>query len=184
MTDTHVKDRGVVVATVGLGSNLGDREAAISDAIRRIADRAGNRLVAESSLYETAPFGKEDQGWFLNSVIRVETSCGMNDFFRFLQEVEVLWGRRREERWGPRTLDLDLLLFGEAVSSEEDLAVPHPGIAERRFVLEPLCEIAPEIIHPTLRKSFRELLDRLKDPCRVIRLNRVAAGRTVFASKR
>ncbi len=181
MTGMHVKGLHTVVATVGLGSNLGDREAAISGATQRIAGQSGNRLVAESSLYETEPFGKGDQGWFLNSIIRVETSRSLNAFFRCLQKVEAQWGRQRSERWGPRTLDLDLLLFGDTVSSKEDLTVPHPGIAERRFVLDPLCEIAPGLVHPTLRKSFRELREQLKDPCRVIRLDRAAYGRISFS---
>jgi len=169
--------RSLPVATVGVGANLGDRESTISAAIQWVAERAGNRLVAESSLYETEPFGKTDQGWFLNSVIRVETRLTLEAFFLCLQEAEALWGRERRVRWGPRTLDLDLLLFGETVYSDETLTVPHPGIAERRFVLEPLCEIAPGLVHPTLGQTVRELRDGLVDRCRVNRLQRLAFGR-------
>lgn len=168
--------RDVVVATVGLGSNLGDREAALAGAVRKLSGRSGNRLVSASSLYETEPFGKGDQGWFLNRVIRMETRLPLMEFFGSLMETERQWGRERLERWGPRTLDLDLLLFGDLVCSLPDLIVPHPGIPRRRFVLEPLCEIAPEAVHPVLGRSFRELLARLDDPCRVIRVDRAGKG--------
>ncbi len=160
------------LATVGVGSNLGDREATISGAVEWVVNRPGNRLHSVSSLYETEPFGKEGQGWFLNCVVQVDTPDTLMVFFHSLQEAEALWGRKREERWGPRTLDLDLLFFGGTAFSDEELTVPHPGIAERRFVLEPLCEIAPGLIHPTLRISVRELLDRLEDCCRVVRQER------------
>ncbi len=165
------------MAAVGAGANLGDREETLSGAVEWIAHRPGNRLHAVSSLYETEPFGKEDQGWFLNCVILVETEETLKGFFRSLQEAEALWGRKREEHWGPRTLDLDLLFFGDTVFSDEELTVPHPGIPERRFVLEPLCEIAAGLIHPTMRTPVRELLDRLRDPCRVVRLERFPRGR-------
>jgi len=164
------------VATVGLGSNLGDRQAALSGAIRWIAERPGSRLLSVSSLYETEPFGRPDQGWFLNCVARVETFCPLKGFFRLLQEAETLWARERDEHWGPRTLDLDLLFFGETAFSDEELTVPHPGVAQRRFVLAPLFEVAPDLIHPTLHKSVRELLRVLEDPCRVVRLGRLDLG--------
>jgi 2-amino-4-hydroxy-6-hydroxymethyldihydropteridine diphosphokinase len=171
-------ERTLPVATVGLGANLGDREAAISGAIARIVDRKENRLLAESSLYETEPFGKTDQDRFLNSVIRVETRLSLRAFFRLLQEIESSWGRReRRERWGPRRLDLDLLLFGNRAFSDPVLTVPHPGIALRRFVLEPLCEVAPDLMHPTLGMSMRELRDALIDRCSVDRLDRFAFGK-------
>jgi 2-amino-4-hydroxy-6-hydroxymethyldihydropteridine diphosphokinase len=164
------------VATVGLGSNLGDRQAAISGAIQWIAERPGSRLLSVSSLYETEPFGRSDQGWFLNCVAQVETFSNLKVFFRSLQEAETLWARERDEHWGPRTLDLDLLFFGDTVFSDEELTVPHPGVAQRRFVLAPLFEVAPDLIHPTLHMSVRELLKALEDPCRVVRLGRLDFG--------
>jgi len=170
-----------VAATVGLGSNMGDREAVLSGAVRQISQREGNRLLAASSLYETEPFGKADQGWFLNRVIRVETCLSLNEFFRSLQAIETHYGRKRLERWGPRTLDLDLLLFGEIVCSSPELTVPHPGIPHRRFVLEPLCEIAPEMVHPVLGMPFRELLSLLRDPCRAIRVDAAERGPSGFS---
>jgi 2-amino-4-hydroxy-6-hydroxymethyldihydropteridine diphosphokinase len=160
------------LATVGAGSNLGDREALIRDAIRWIGARQGNVIRACSPLYETEPFGRTDQGWFLNCVVQVETSRGLKDFFHLLQEAEALAGRVRKDRWGPRTLDLDLLFFGSEVFSDAELTVPHPGVAVRRFVLEPLCEVAPEFVHPLIGATVRELLDRLADPSRVVRFGR------------
>ena len=162
------------LATVGMGANLGDREASLRGAIRWIVAQGGNSVKACSSLYETEPFGKTNQAWFLNCVVQLETSRELLDFFRFLQEGEALSGRVRQERWGPRALDLDLLFFDDVVYSDSELTVPHPGIPNRRFVLEPLCEIAPDHVHPTLGEKALVLLDRLTDPSRVVRLERSA----------
>jgi len=161
------------MATVGLGSNLGDREAFLSGALKMLAGEAGNRLIRVSSLYETEPFGKSDQDWFLNCVVQVETDLDMWPFFRSLQEVELRFGKERKERWGPRTLDLDLLFFDEVVFADHELVVPHPGIAQRRFVLEPLSEIVPELIHPSLGTTIRQLLQETDDRCRVVRVSRL-----------
>lgn len=160
------------IATVGVGSNLGDREQIIREAIEWIAVQPDNLLKACSSLYETEPFGKTDQEWFLNCVVQVETSREMQGFFHVLQEGESLFGRVRKERWGPRTLDLDLLFFDDAIYSDSALKVPHPGVPHRRFVLEPLCEIAPDLVHPSLGETARVLLERLAQTSRVVRLGR------------
>jgi 2-amino-4-hydroxy-6-hydroxymethyldihydropteridine diphosphokinase len=161
------------LATVGIGSNLGDREAAVAGAIERLARRQGNRVRAMSSLYETEPLGKRDQAWFLNCVLQMETDQDLKDFFRALQETEAEFGRQRVERWGPRTLDLDLLLFDDTIHSDPELTIPHPGIVDRRFVLEPLCEIAPELVHPSLQLRMRDLLEGLRDTSRVVCLHRL-----------
>ncbi len=160
------------LATVGVGSNLGDREAIMREAILWLGDQPGNMLRACSSLYETEPFGKTGQGWFLNCVIQVETSQELHGFFGMLQEGEALFGRVRGERWGPRILDLDLLFFDDAVHSEPELKVPHPGVANRRFVLEPLSEVAPDLVHPSLGKTAGALLGELREPSRVVCLGR------------
>lgn len=165
-------ERPVHLATVGVGSNLGDREAIMREAILWIGAQPGNTLQACSSFYETEPFGKKDQGWFLNCVIQVQTSLELKGFFRALQEGEALFGRARAERWGPRVLDLDLLFFDDTVHSDTVLTVPHPGIAVRRFVMEPLYEVAPDLVHPALKKTVSTLLDELKDSSRVVRLGR------------
>jgi 2-amino-4-hydroxy-6-hydroxymethyldihydropteridine diphosphokinase len=153
-----------------MGSNLGDRETTLGEGIRWLAAQGGNLVKACSSLYETEPFGKTDQESFLNCVVQVETSRELPDFFSLLQEGEAFFGRIRQERWGPRTLDLDLLFFDDVVYSDSNLTVPHPGIPNRRFVLVPLCEIASDLVHPSLGEKALVLLDRLTDPSRVVRL--------------
>ena len=160
------------IATVGVGSNLGDRERTMREAILWLGAQPGNRLRSCSSLYETEPFGKTDQGWFLNCVIQIETSKELKAFFRLLNRAEDLAGRIRRERWGPRTLDLDLLFFDDLVYSDSELTVPHPGVAVRRFVLEPLCEVAPGLLHPCFGETASALLERLEEPSRVICLGR------------
>lgn len=161
------------VATVGAGSNVGDRADTIRQAIRWLATRPGCLLMGCSSLYETEPFGKTDQGRFLNCVLQVETSRELQDFHHLLQEGEAVFGRIRAERWGPRSLDLDLLFFDDTVRSDPELTVPHPGVPHRRFVLEPLCEVAPDLVHPSLGETARTLLDRLGESPRVVRLRRL-----------
>ena len=160
------------LASVGLGSNIGDREAMIRGAIQWLAAEPGNSVKACSSLYETEPYGKKDQDWFLNCVVQIQTSQGLNGFFRKLKGAEARFGRVRQEPWGPRTLDLGLLFFDDVIFSDPELTVPHPGIPHRRFVLEPLVEIAPELRHPALGQTVRRLLEVLNDPGRVIRLEK------------
>jgi 2-amino-4-hydroxy-6-hydroxymethyldihydropteridine diphosphokinase len=160
------------LATVGAGSNLGDREGLIRQAIHWLGSQRGNALRACSPLYETEPFGRTDQGWFLNCVVQVETTRELKGFFRLLQEAEALAGRVRGDPWGPRTLDLDLLFFDSVVFLDAELTVPHPGVANRRFVLEPLCDVAPDLVHPLVGATVRELLDRVADPSRVVRFGR------------
>jgi 2-amino-4-hydroxy-6-hydroxymethyldihydropteridine diphosphokinase len=164
------------MATVGIGSNLGDREANIAQAIQRLAGRSGNRIRALSSLYETEPFGARDQPFFLNCVLQIETDQDLESFFRSLQDLEDACGRRREVRWGPRILDLDLLLFDDLVRDTPELSVPHPGIPARRFVLEPLCEIAPDLVHPGLHERMGDLLGRLGNNSKVVCLCRHPRG--------
>ena len=160
------------LATIGMGSNMGDRETTLREAILWLGAQCGNRLRSCSSLYETEPSGKTDQGWFLNCVIQIETSCDMQGFFQCLQEGEDRFGRVRRERWGPRTLDLDLLFFDDEIYADAELTVPHPGVAVRRFVLEPLCEVAPDLMHPSLGERASSLLGKLTDLSRVVRLGR------------
>jgi 2-amino-4-hydroxy-6-hydroxymethyldihydropteridine diphosphokinase len=155
-----------------MGSNLGDRESTLREAILWLGEQPGNLLRSCSSLYETEPFGNKDQEWFLNCVVRMGTSRGLLDFFQLLQEGEARFGRVRGERWGPRTLDLDLLFFDDTVYSDEKLTVPHPGVAVRRFVLEPLCEVAPDLVHPCLEERVSTLLERLTESSRVVCLGR------------
>ncbi len=133
-------------AAIGLGSNLGDRQAGLARAVRRLGT-AGS-LAAVSSLYETAPVGGPAQGPFLNAVAVLETSLSPRAVLDLCLEIEREAGRKRLVRWGPRSLDLDLLLYDLVVVDEPGLRVPHPRLAARRFVLEPLAEAWPEAVLP------------------------------------
>jgi 2-amino-4-hydroxy-6-hydroxymethyldihydropteridine diphosphokinase len=159
---------------LGLGSNLGDREAAIDDALARLAGR-GVSVRARSSTWLTEPVGGPPQGWFLNAAVGVETDLEPVDLLAAALAVEHEMGRVRAERNGPRTIDVDLLLFGDRRIDAPGLTVPHPRLHERRFVLAPLAEIAPTLVHPTLGATIAALLERCPDPSRV-RLHRGAGA--------
>jgi 2-amino-4-hydroxy-6-hydroxymethyldihydropteridine diphosphokinase len=160
-TDAQVSTSGTqprpVRAFIGLGSNMGDRAAYLSEARRALDDRPCIALTAVSSLYETEPVGYTDQGWFLNQVVEVVTGLDAYGLLQVLQEIEQDLGRQRLTRWGPRVIDLDLLLFGDEVLTDPVLTVPHPCIYERSFVLMPLNEIAPEHVHPDGRTTLEHL---------------------------
>jgi 2-amino-4-hydroxy-6-hydroxymethyldihydropteridine diphosphokinase len=152
----------VTRAFVGLGSNLGDREATILRALARLQDEPELRVVRVSSLRETEPVGYVDQPQFLNGVVELETELPARDLLTRLLAIERELGRTRGEGapLGPRTIDLDLLLYGEDTIAEAGLQVPHPRMHERRFVLEPLAEVAPDLIirgHGSVETLLAEL---------------------------
>ena len=139
-----------MIAYIGLGSNLGDREATLREGLRRLGALDGIEVAAVSTFRETDPVGKLDQPRFLNAAAALETDLPPRELLACLLEVERALGRDRgaEERWGPRTIDLDLLLYGDETIAEPGLEVPHPRLAERAFVLEPLLELDPSLRLP------------------------------------
>lgn len=148
---------------LSLGSNLGDRAGHLRDAIARL-EKVG-RVVAASSFYETEPVEFTDQPWFVNSAVVLETNVSPDDLLKLLLAIEREMGRdrSREQKKGPRIIDLDILLFGNEVIDTPELTVPHPAMHERRFVLEPLAEIAPNAIHPKLKKTIEQLWRELPE---------------------
>lgn len=136
----------MATAFLGLGSNLGDRESNIHEAVGRISGQHGIRVVRISSTYETAPVGYTDQPDFLNAVAEIETDLSPEDLLRVILGIEKEMGRVRNIHWGPRVIDIDLLLYDEVTMSTNALTLPHPRMLERAFVIAPLAEIAPGLI--------------------------------------
>lgn len=163
-------------AFIGIGTNLGDRAANYREAIQRISAIPGTRLVRQSSVYETEPVGEDLKYPFLNGAIEVETELLAEQLMKRLLEIELVMGRKRVKgrkpkvhrgKYSPRIIDLDLLFFDNEVIETKALHVPHPRLHERRFVLTPMVELAPALMHPKLNASISELLVALKDPHRV-----------------
>ena len=158
-------------AYIALGSNLGDRELNLLRGVAEIGRLPDSRVTALSSFYETSPVGAVKQDAFYNAVLRLSTGLAPRSLLNHLLRIEdETFKRVRTIHQGPRRMDLDLLLYGDRTINEEDLVVPHPRMAERRFVLQPLCEIAPDLLHPLTGKSIRELLATLESDETVVKL--------------
>lgn len=149
------------IAYIGLGSNLGDPKANLNAALKALKNHPHISSLQQSSIYETKPLGRLVQPLFLNGVAKITTTLTVRDLFKFLQQTELELGRGRYEHWGPRTIDLDLLLFDETVINEPNLTVPHSQMHLRSFVLKGLCELFPYGVHPVLGRDFRMLSERL-----------------------
>jgi len=146
---------------LSLGSNIGDREAQLRDAIRRLeADEI--HVLRRSPVYETEPQDVRDQDWFLNAVVEAETMLFPIQLLSRTQRVEREMGRQRLRKGGPRVIDIDILLYGKFVIRTPELEIPHPRLAQRRFVLEPLAALAPELRHPATGKTVREMLSEVQ----------------------
>lgn len=151
---------GAVTLYLGLGSNVGDRLAHLRGGVRYLRQRL--HIAAASSLYETEPVGRTDQAAFLNAVVQAQTTAPAEQVLAWALAAEAAEGRVRPgEPWGPRTLDVDLLLYGACQIATETLAVPHPRLAERAFVLVPLAELAPQLVHPVLQHTIGTLAARV-----------------------
>ncbi|KEI91195.1 2-amino-4-hydroxy-6-hydroxymethyldihydropteridine diphosphokinase [Clostridium botulinum] len=148
-------------AYVAFGSNMGEKENYIKRALGKIEER-GMKIIKVSSIYETEPYGVLDQDSFLNGVVKIETNLTPEDLIGELLNIEKQLDRVRERRWGPRTIDLDIIFYDDLIINEKDLVIPHKDMENREFVLKPLCDIDENFIHPVLKKSVRELYDRLK----------------------
>lgn len=145
---------------LGLGSNQGDRLANLSRAVQRLGETAGIRVMQMATMYETRPVGGPPQEDFLNTVVEIDTTLSPHELLSTVKALEVQLGRTSSrERWGPRVIDLDILLYDDRVVQEPDLVIPHALMHTRRFVLEPLAQLAPDLLHPVLRKRVAELLN-------------------------
>ena len=160
------------IAYIGIGSNLGNKIKYCHDAIADISEYKGNVVSRRSSFYKTEPWGNKDQDWFVNCVVKIETLLPAFALLKFLNGIEVKFKRERGHRWSPRTVDLDILFFNDEVIESPEIQIPHPLIQERRFILVPLEEICPELIHPVLKESVRVLLEKTTDQKDVMRMGK------------
>ena len=151
-------------AYIGIGSNLGDRKANALEAVERVSKLPQTRVMRASSLYESEPLG-DAKTWFVNSVLEIETEFEPEDLLKKTKAIETAMGRKRVKgkRWGSRIIDLDILFYDNEIIEKRNLKVPHPRLPGRRFVLVPLSELAPQLIHPGLNASVSELLATTKD---------------------
>lgn len=154
-------ERGWHDAYIGLGSNMGNRKANIEDALMRMGDDDDIVVCEVSGLIETKPYGYEQQDDFINGAAHIKTLYTPGELLRCLNQMEILAGRTRDIRWGPRTLDLDILFYDDMILDSEDLTIPHPDMQNRDFVLKPLDEIASWLRHPVFKKTVNEMLKEL-----------------------
>lgn len=148
---------------LSLGSNMGDKRENLLEAIKRVGELENTEVVKSSTILETEPFGYIEQDNFLNACLEVKTLLTPQEFLSSILKIELNMGRVREIKWGPRVIDIDILFYDDEIIQEDNLAVPHPWICEREFVLEPLSEIAPNYVHPLERKTIMMLARKLKE---------------------
>ena len=149
-------------AYIGLGSNEGNRIENINSAVKEIESLKECRVISISSFYESSPFGNVKQNNFINAVVKIATKDDHLSLLKKLKDIEQKLGRIKRERWGPREIDIDILFFNDLIFSNEFITLPHEGVIYRDFVLIPLCEIEPDIVHPVFNKKVCEFIDDLK----------------------
>ena len=154
---------------LGLGSNLGERQKYLDQAAKGLGRVARTKVVWASGVYETGPYGKQDQPNFLNAAVEVETELSLSELFDEVKGIEKRLGRTSTERWGPREIDIDILVYDGLVFEDERIKVPHPELENRRFVLIPLREIAPDLVHPISGMTISELATACRDTGRVVK---------------
>lgn len=162
-----IEGAGGIICYVGLGANMGRPTSQCLEATQRMRATDGIHVVRRSSLYRSEPVGDQQQDWFVNAVVEIRTVLQPGDLLQALLTIERTMGRDREARRGPRIIDLDILLYGQQVIEGPDIVIPHPELHQRRFVLVPLHQIAPYVIHPAFGVSVHGLLDRLEDDYKV-----------------
>lgn len=150
----------MAIAYIGIGSNLGNRQKNCLRAIE-LLQKKDIIVTKRSSLYETEPWGVKDQPRFINMAVEIDTSLEPKKLLTILKNIEKELGREKSSKWGPRTIDLDILLFDDIILNKDNLKIPHPLMHERDFVLRPLCEIAPDIYHPLLKIRMHELMQKI-----------------------
>jgi len=150
----------MAIAYIGIGSNLGNRQENCLRAIE-LLQKKGIIVTKRSSLYETEPWGVKDQPRFINMAVEIDTSLEPKELLKILKNIEKELGREKSSKWGPRIIDLDILLFDDIILNKDNLKIPHPLMHERDFVLRPLCEIAPDIYHPLLKMRMYELMQKI-----------------------
>ncbi len=152
------------IVYIGIGSNLDSPAENCLKAVQRLNEHPDITLVTRSTLYRSEPFGKTDQDWFINCVVQIRTSLSPEELLQTCLSIEQAMGRTRNEKWGPRIIDLDILFYDDLILRREGLEIPHPGIPDRSFVLVPMNEIAPDFIHPGLKKNVETLLKEIPNP--------------------
>jgi 2-amino-4-hydroxy-6-hydroxymethyldihydropteridine diphosphokinase len=144
-------------AYLGLGSNEGNRQQYMSNAVELISDHASMQIIKQSEVLETAPYGLTDQADFLNQVLIIETELSAEELLEECQLIESKLGRIRSIKWGPRTMDIDILFYGDVVVESAELQIPHPDLHNREFILRSMLELDPELVHPVLGQSIQEI---------------------------
>jgi 2-amino-4-hydroxy-6-hydroxymethyldihydropteridine diphosphokinase len=157
------------IAYLSVGSNIGDKIGNCRFGIRALCASGESRVLRQSGFYRTSPVDYEDQDWFVNAAVKIETKLSPRGLLKAVQEIQARGGRKPNIiRFGPRVLDLDIIFYDAVVMNTEGLKIPHPRMHKRRFVLQPICDIDPSIMHPILQKDMQALLNELKDSAQVI----------------